>query len=229
MKPHPARHPIARPLLLLSIAAATCTAALLLAGCSVLGLAASAIPEGDVPARYKDLRGHTVAVMVWAPRGLETDYPSLRLDVASQVQDKLLRAQKAGKGELRDAKFPYIPASVVRFQEDHPELEGRPIDQVAPRLRVERLVYIELDNFQTRAQDAIELFRGTATGSLKVIDVDAKGRAKVVYDETNITASYPPKAPEEGYPGLGDARTYQGAVELFTTALARRFYSHERK
>jgi hypothetical protein len=73
------------------------------------------------------------------------------------------------------------------------------------------------------------LFRGTATGSLKVIDVDAKGRAKVVYDETNITASYPPKAPEEGYPGLGDARTYQGAVELFTTALARRFYSHERK
>jgi hypothetical protein len=221
MNPHPFR--IARAVSLLTVSA------LLLTGCEIFGIAAQALPEGQIPARYTGLQGHTVAVMVWAPRGLEIDYPALRLDVASQVQDKLLKAQKAGKGELKGATFPHIPASVVRFQEDHPELEGHPIDQVAPRLRVQRLIYIELENFQTRAQDAIELFRGQATASLKVVDVTSGGQAKVVYDEPGITVLFPPKAPAEGYPGLGDAKTYQGTVELFTTALARRFYPYDRK
>lgn len=229
MTRHPPPSPVGRPLLLPCMCLLTSLGCLLLAGCSVFGIAAQALPEGDVPARYKDLRGHSVAVMVWTPRGLQVDYPALRLDVASQVQDKLQRAQKAGKGELKGVTFPHIPASVVRFQEDHPELEGQPIDQVAPRLRVERLIYIEVGDFQTRARDAIELFRGSATGSLKVVDVNPSGQAKVVYDEPNITATFPRRGPAEGYPDLGDERTYLGTVEWFTTILARRFYAHEPK
>ena len=228
MTRHPPHRPVGRPLLLLSLCLLTCAGCLLLAGCSVFGIAAQALPEGDVPARYKDLRGHSVAVMVWTPRGLQIDYPALRLDVASQVQDKLQRAQKAGKGELKGVAFPHIPASVVRYQEDHPELEGQPIDQVAPRLRVERLIYVEIDSFQTRAQNAIELFRGSVTGSLKVVDVDPGGTARVVYDEPGITVQYPSKGADEGYPDLGDDRTYRGTVHLFTNLLARRFFAHER-
>jgi hypothetical protein len=210
--------PLVLPLALLPLA-------LLVSGCNILGVAANAIPEGDVPARYKDLRGHSVAVLVWAPRGLEVDYPALRLDLVAGIQGRLQRAQKAGRGELKDATFPHAPASLVRFQEDHPELERSPIVNVAPRLGVERLIYVELENFQTRSDHAVDLYRGSATISLRVVEVEG-GRAKVAYEESGLTVVYPPKAPPEGVPGAGDARMYRGTVDQLSTGVAHRFYAH---
>src|SRR5437868_13956999 len=66
--------------------------ALTAAGCSVVGLAANAMPEADVPAKYSGLRDHSVAVLVWTPRGLETDFPSLRIDLTTAIQARLQQA-----------------------------------------------------------------------------------------------------------------------------------------
>ena len=176
-RPYRRRRP---PPLLLSLA--LLAVPLLAAGCNVLGVAANAMPEGDVPARYDGLRGHRVAALVWVPRGLEVDYPALRLHLVSGIQGRLQRAQAAGRGELKNTTFPHAPASLVRFQEDHPELERSPIVSVAPRLGVQRLLYVELENFQTRSDHAVELFRGSATASLRVVEVEG-GTAKVAYEE----------------------------------------------
>lgn len=197
----------------------------LLGGCAVLGLAASAVPEGDVPARYKDLRGHSVAVLVWSHRGLETEFPGLRLDLASAVQGRLQAAQKAGRGELKGCTFPHSPASMVRFQEDHPELDRSPIIDVAPRFGVQRLIYIEVENLQTRSEQAVELYRGLATVSLRVVEVD-NGKAKVGYEESGQSTTYPPAAPIEGVPNAGDARIYRGTVDQLATIIARRFHAY---
>jgi hypothetical protein len=203
---------------------------LLPAGCAIFGLAASAIPEPDVPARYAGLKGHSVAVIVWADRGVQIDYPGLRLDVASGVQAKLQQAVKAKKNEVRDARFPYPAASVVRFQEDHPEVADQAIVDVAPRLKADRVIYIELQQLQTRADDAVDLYRGTAVASLKVIAVDAAtGKGKAVYEESDIAAAFPPSAPPEGYPGIGDAKIYRGTVDRLTSLIAVRFFSHPAK
>lgn len=199
---------------------------LLVGGCAVLGLAANAVPEGDVPARYKDLRGHTVATLVWSHRGLETDYPSLRLDLASAIQGRLQAAQKAGRGELKETTFPHAPASMVRFQEDHPELDRSPIGNVAPRFNVERLIYIEIENFQTRSEQAVDLFRGQATVSLKVVEV-SNGQAKTGYEESGLTVLFPPAAPIEGVPNAGDARIYRGTVDQLANVIAKRFHAHQ--
>jgi hypothetical protein len=218
---HPGAHTLCPVLLCLTLFPLS----LLACGCNVLGLAASAVPEGDIPARYKDLRDHSVAVLVWAPRGLEVDYPALRLDLVTAIQGRLQRAQKAGRGELKNTTFPHAPASLVRFQEDHPELERSPIVNVAPRLGVQRLIYIELENFQTRAEQAVDLYRGAATVSLRVVEVEG-GKAKVAYEESGLTVVYPPAAPPEGVPGAGDARMYRGTVDQLSTGVARRFYAH---
>jgi hypothetical protein len=203
---------------------------LLPAGCSILGLAATAVPEADVPARYTGLKDHSVAVIVWADRGVQIDYPALRLDVATGVQAKLQQAKGAKKAELRNITFPHPAASVVRFQEDHPEWLEQQITEVAPRLKVDRVVYVELQNLETRADQAIDLFRGTALASIKVIAIDPEtGRGKAVYEESNISASFPPSVPPEGFPGLGDQRVYRGTVDRLTTLIAFRFFSHPAK
>ena len=203
---------------------------LLPSGCAIFGIAANALPEPDVAARYAGLKGHTVAVIVWADRGVQIDYPSLRLDVASGVQAKLQQAIKARKNEVRGASFPYPAASVVRFQEDHPETADQPIVEVAPRLGAERVIYVELQSLQTRADDAVDLYRGTAVASVKVIAVDpATGKGKAVYEESDVEATFPPSAPPEGYPGVGDAKTYRGTVDRLTSLIAIRFFSHPAK
>ena len=195
------------------------------AGCSIAGVAARALPEPKVPARYNGLHGHSVAVLVWAPRGLETDYPTLRLDLVTAIQSRLRNAQRARRGELKEATFPHAPASLVRFQDDHPELERSPIVSVAPRLGVERLIYIELENFQTRSDQSVELFRGAATVSLRVVEVEG-GQAKVAYEEAGLTTVFPPNAPTEGIPNADDSRIYRGTVDQLATGVARRFYAH---
>ena len=205
--------------------AAALTVSLLAAGCSVLGVAANAMPEADIPARYGDLHGHSVAALVWVPRGLEVDYPSLRLDLVAAIQGRLQRAQAAGRGELKSATFPHAPASLVRFQEDHPELERSPIVTVAPRLGVQRLIYVEVENLQTRSDQSVELYRGSATVSLRVVEV-AGGQAKVAYQESGLTITYPPTARSEGVPGVGDARIYRGTIDLLSTVITQRFYAH---
>ena len=195
------------------------------AGCSVLGLAANAMPGAPIPARYNGLAGHSVAVLVWVPRGLEVDYPALRLDLVTGIQSRLQRAQKAGKGELKNTTFPHAPASLVRFQQDHPELERSPIVSVAPRLKVDRLIYVEVENFQTRSEQAVELYRGSAAVSLRVVAVEG-GAAKVVYEEAGGSVTFPKSAPAEGLPDAGDAKIYRGTTETLAQAIAERFYAH---
>ena len=195
------------------------------AGCSVLGLAANAMPQGNVPARYDGLANHSVGVLVWVPRGLEVDYPALRLDLVRGIQTRLQRAQKEGKGELKNATFPHAPASMVRFQQDHPELERSPIVGVAPRLKVQRLIYVELENFQTRSDQSVELYRGSAAASVRVVAIE-DGVGKVVYEESGGSVKFPPSAPAEGIPNASDAAIYRGTTDLLAQAIAQRFYAH---
>jgi hypothetical protein len=216
----PGRFPSSLLLLLLLLAFP-----LLTTGCAALGVAAQALPEPDVPAKYADLKGHSVAAMVWVPRGLETDYPALRLDLTSGVIAELKHATAANRPELKGATFPHIPASLVRFQQDHPELEQSPIVSVAPRLGVQRLIYVEVENFQTRSDQAVELYRGSASVSVKLVEVDGN-TAKVAYEETGQTVTFPRTAPPEGVPSVGDAKIYRGTVDLLSMSIGRRFYAH---
>ena len=220
--PPPSARSMSRLLLSLALVAAMTGGA----GCAALGVAAHAMPEPKVRARYAGLRGHSVGVLVWAPRGIEIDYPALRLDLVTAVQSRLKTVQQARRNELKDATFPHAPASMVRFQEDHPELEHSPIVNVAPRLGVERLIYIEIENLQTRSDQAVELYRGSATISLRVVEVEG-GQARIAYQESGLTSVFPPSAPAEGIPNADDARIYRGTVDQLATGVARRFFAHE--
>lgn len=217
--------------LLPSAAAAACLLPSL-SGCNVIGpIAAVTMPEPKVPARYTNFQGQTLAVMVWADNATAIDHPSIQLDVATSLQSKLQQLIKGKDNKpafkyFEGASFPWPAASVVRFQQDHPDTEGQPVTDVAPRLQVSRLIYIEVENFQTRADSAVELYRGSISAILKVIEVK-DGRATVGYEESPVATTYPPGVPEEGTPNFGDRKIYVGLVDRFTTSIVHRFVTHE--
>ena len=200
-------------------------------GCTLLGVAAYKLkPPETVQPKYMGLENQSTGVMVWADRGLRIDWPMIQLDLANTVQKKLTDFQK-GKGResktLVGTTFPVLPASIVRYQKDHPEIEAMPVTDIAPRLGVRRLIYVELDDFATRSDQQVALFRGTGNATVKLVEVDGANEAHVAFEQNNVTTHFPPKAPPEGTSAFGDARIYAGTIDALGTEIARLFVQYQ--
>jgi hypothetical protein len=155
------------------------------------------------------------------------DWPSLKLDLSRGIQSRLQQQAQQKKDrpkELEGTTFA-APESVIRFQRDHPETDTQPIIEVAPRMNIDRLIYIEIEQFHTRPEQSLELFRGSITASLKVVEI-ADGKAKVAYQREKLHVDYPAKGPEEGTPGLGDADVYEKTLEAFAIQVVNEFVPH---
>lgn len=207
---------------------AFCVFLLALSGCTTIGVAAGKLlPPPTIPAAYKGLANQSVAVMVWAGGGTLIDFPDVRLDLNGSMQNKLVQAQQAKTKELLGTTFPFKPAAIVKMQENHPEFEAQNLTDVAPKISgVTRVVYIELADLQTRSNASVELFRGSASATMKVIEIE-NGKGKVAYEESNIPAVFPPKAREEGTPDGNDFAIYRGTVDALSSELAKRFVPHQ--
>ncbi|MBC8106882.1 MAG: hypothetical protein H7Z14_09860 [Anaerolineae bacterium] len=194
--------------------------------CSSCGLA-SVVGKGfepNVKAMYSGLAGQSVGVLVWADRGIMIDWGTIQLDLANSVQSQLVASKT---DETKGMTSPYPPASYVKFMRDHPGLESAPITEIAPKFGVSRVIYIEVQNFRTRSQRELELFRGEATMSLKIIEVDPSGGTRTAFTEDNIKAVFPDWAPPDGVPSIGDNKTYVGTKEAMATEIVNRLLAHE--
>lgn len=200
-----------------------------LPGCTLFGVLAGKVAPGQsVPAQYAGLAGQSVAVMVWAGEGTTIDFPDVRVDFAGGLQKKLQQADAAKTKEVAGLTFPTSPAAVVRLQENHPEYEALPLAAVAPKLGVTRVIYVEIENLQTRSDASVELYRGSATATMKVVEVPrGGGPATVAYEESAITAVFPPNTREEGTPDGNDFVIYRGTIDALTTEVAKRFVPYQ--
>ena len=196
------------------------------AGCAALGIAASVMPKPPIPAQVI-LAGQTVGVMVWCDRGLRVDYPSIQKDLGNGVQLRLIAAQEVKAEELLNVTFPYPTESFIRWQREHPGSDYEPITDVAPRLHVSRLIYIEVDDFQTRASQTMAMYRGSASATIKVVAVEPGATVgKIIYEEQNVKVVYPKKINDEGRPDGSDGKMYAGALNFLADDIAKRFIEH---
>jgi hypothetical protein len=217
-----------RPVMIAALGAAMLT---LSTACGGLGapemLIARAVPRYRAAA-YKGLAGQTVGVMCWADRGIRIDNPYLQLDVALGITEKLKISQATdAPAELKGTTFPISPKVIAHYQEDHPEIEGLPITDTAAKFTFTRLIYIEVNDFATRSEASMEMYRGTLTGNIKVIEISKSGKAKIAYAENDIHVSYPKDTPEEGLPIGNDYKIYQGTIEKFTDEIVHRLVTYE--
>lgn len=202
-----------------------------LAGCQVLGIIASKAPARTVPAAYDGLAGKTAAVWVWVDPAVDLDHPRLSLDVASRLQKNLEQARDEGnrrqRRQLEGLRFPILPESIVKHQKTDPMLNLSPILQIAPRLEVQRLIYVEVVRFTTQGGAAAGLYRGVANLNISVVEIDPQTReARFGYQEQGVSVAFPPGGPEEGSSTISPQAVYQGTVQRIADAAALRFVPH---
>lgn len=194
-----------------------------ISGCALIGVAAQAIPEPPVPAKVI-LANQTVGIMVWCDRGLRVDWPTMQKDLGAGVQARLLESQKNKAKELELVTFPFPAESFVRWQKEHPGFEAQPITEVAKRLHVTRLIYIEIDDLSTRTTHAMAMFRGRAGATVKVIAVEGDS-SKIIHQE-KINVHYPRHSTEEGSPDGSDEKMYLGTMVTLADQIALQFVEH---
>jgi hypothetical protein len=198
----------------------------LLGGCNAVGfLANTAGGEQTVAASYKGLAGQKVGVMVWADDGVVNDYHEIQLDTAKGIQVKLQAAADAKLEEVQN--ITWVPAEqILQYQQNHPETETDAAEEIAPHLGLTRLIYVEVESFQTHPDISSELSRGAMTGTLSVVEVNGP-KGKVAYSERGVNVVAPRHCPPEGLPNLDDAVVYKATVDSFTSEVAKRFAQHD--
>lgn len=200
--------------------------ALTVSGCDAVGYVASLASGTEfIAPNYRGLANQKCGIMVWADEGVVDDYSSIQLDVARGLELKLKEADKAKLADAANITW-VAPERILQYQQNHPEVSTEAVEEVASRLPLSRLIYIEIDQFQTHPTDSPDLSRGSITATIQVVEVD-HGHAKVAYTERNVNVVSPKNCPPEGLPDLDDGEVYQGTLEAFTSAVGQRFVVHE--
>jgi hypothetical protein len=170
--------------------------------------------------------------MVWMDRAMRADHPDLTLDIAAGLQSKLINIQQTEKPDLlKGTIFPVLAQTVVAYQADHPEIEFEPITTTAAKFDATRVIYLEIKQFSTHS-GAPELFHGTMTADLKVLEVippqaGQPATAKIAYHEEDISVVDNKQDPKDGVPIGTEATVTQKTIDVFTTEIANRFYPHD--
>ncbi len=212
-----------RSRLLMSLAMTVlCLAALpTLSGCAALGVAANAtagpMKKVHVTADYTGLADKTVAIVIAADEFVLYRHPRAPLVVGQIVGGQIVANVTGAK--LTD------PADIVAFQRANPYWATLPYGDLAKRLGVERVIYIDLAEYSTHEPGNKELWQGVILANLGVIETDAANPDNFAYSNT-IRAVYP-EGREIGVAN-SDAGTIQlGMLQSFGQKVGWLFYDHD--
>jgi hypothetical protein len=194
-------------------------------GCAAIGVIADKMPRPPVKAKY-ELAGKRTAVMVWADRGITIDRPSIQLDLAASVANRIEQGITAKNPPVRDARIDPSPESIVRWQKDNPAHDALPVTVFAPALATERLIYIEVTRLSTRTAQSFVLYRGSATASVKVVEINPDLTARVAWEVRDLSVNFPRKGNEDGTPKGSDDEFYVGTIRELADEIAKLFIEH---
>lgn len=188
-----------------------------LAGCQGLGWLAQGIAGGDKPeveaaADYTGLANKSVAVLVSADDRTLFSFPDAPNLVCKYVTARLA-ADVVG---IR----PLDPVQVAKFQRSNPDWIVVPYGELAHRLKVDRIVHINLAQYTTNEPGNQELWQGVIRARVGISEADGKDASNFVYTG-DISAIYPPDKPM----GIlnSDSETIQlGTVRAFAKKVAAR-------
>ncbi len=226
--PTPGRWPTrpTRRLLAAGAALAALAAAAVQSGCVlgqlVGGMAASAQRTGTttVTARYAGLRGKSFAVVVYADRIIQADFPEVVGDLTVTIARRL-----AAQDEAVGASG-FVPGErILEYQYSNPRWVVMPWRELGEQLGVDRLIVVELQEFRLHDPGNQYTWAGVASGAVRVVELDGPAPDSPIFQET-VTVRFPD---QDGYgPMQMPGSTIQLALsKRFVDRASWLFYDHE--
>lgn len=174
----------------------------------------------DVTPRYDGLRGKSFAVVVAADRVIQADYPSVVGDLTLTISRRLADA----KNDVGASG--YVPGDkVLGYQYNNPRWVAMTPEELARGLGVQRLVFIDLQEYRLNDPGNQYLWAGVAAGTVRVVEADGKTPGVFIFQEP-VRVQFPDK---DGY-GPGQLPAQAVSIELsrrFCDRAAWLFHQHE--
>ena len=198
------------------------TTVLLTSGCNLIGFAAHVIAGGEaskkvrVLAEYRGLENKKIAVLVSTDEYTLFDYPQAPITVCRSVSARL--AANIEGVEIVD------PRQLDTFQKANPFWITLPYAELAQRLQVDRIVYVELVQYRLHEPGNSYLWKGTIVANVSVAEARSTTTGQFAYS-TTVQAQYP-----DGPVGMlhGDDQTVElGLIQLFAQEVVHRFQDHD--
>ena len=173
-----------------------------------------------IPAQSEALsEGKKVLILVYADQAIQYQHEQLaRYNTASMIAEQM---QAELKVDVVD------PAVVEQFQASNLNWTDRHPSQIArERYRADLVLYIELRDFTTAAEESGELLRGRMEGTCSLYTVGKSAAEPVeLLWEQKVESVYPPDIPEVANIGAVDRIRYE-TIKLFAERLVKCFYGH---
>lgn len=172
----------------------------------------------DVKAKYTGLEGKTFAVIVAADRSIQATYPMLVPQVTSTVSKRLF--DKVG------ATMWIPPEDVMAFQYQHPQWTTWTLKHLSEELGVDRLVFIDIQEFRLNEPGNQYLWKGAAGGVVGVVEAENDTSESFSFSE-QINVRFPTKET-----GLSPSQTSWDQVQAmlalrFVDRASWLFFDHE--
>lgn len=196
-------------------------------GCNLIGFAAlvhnEATPK-SVDAQYKGLIGKDFALIVYADRAIMADFPGVTDQLTGTINEMLRAELPATNREGTDTQY-VPPLTLMSWLANHPRWRVMLPDELGKELGVDRLVLIELYNFQLNDPGNRYLWKGEVVGNVRVYELDSALPNDPMFDR-NLAVRFPDM---DGYTDADmSASTVTAALlQRFTLRAGWLFYDHE--
>jgi hypothetical protein len=194
----------------------------LLVGCNVLGWGAQVF-DGDaegmvnVTAEYRGLDNQTVAVLVDADPGTLFQFPTAQLEVCAAVSQQIA-------GNVPGAKT-IDPRQVADFQLRNIYWNTTTYSDLAQRLKVTRLVLIDLTEYRVHEPGNVNMYRGVMAANVGVAETNGTHPNDLAY-RTHVQVAFPPNSPQ-GVPDANPRTIRKGTLDMFGLAIGGKFFPHK--
>ena len=172
-----------------------------------------------VPAQSEALsKGKKVLILVYADDNIQYQQGQLTryhtaVAITEQMQSKL-------KVKVVD------PAKVEQFQGSDMTWTARHPSQVgSEQYQADLVLYVELQEFTTAADESGELLRGRIEGNCSLFTADKSGSQAELLWQKKLKVVYPPGVPEVARLGAAE-RIRAQTIKLFAEDLVKHFYGH---
>ncbi|MFN7020063.1 MAG: hypothetical protein ACK4WH_01885 [Phycisphaerales bacterium] len=139
-------------------------------GCQLVGFVGSSVYRAgstEVKAKYTGLTDHSFAVIVAADRAIQADFPDVVGIVTSEITRRI-----ADPKNNPGATGIVAPEDVLRFQYQFPGWVALSPAELVDKLGVDRLIYVDMQEFRLTEPGNPYLWNGRASASISVIEAE---------------------------------------------------------
>ncbi len=191
-------------------------------GCRPLGYFLYLIAPGESgqkqKAEFDALKGHSVAVVIFADVNTQYEYPAAQMELSALIAHELGR-------HVKDVRV-IDTRKVIRYQHENIYWDSMPKTQLGEIFGADYILFVSLLQYTTREPGSMNLSRGIISAEVSVYDTSlAEHQSRVKY-WPEISVAFPEDDPM-GRLGANEQRIRERTEKLFVDKVVKKFYDHK--